>query len=267
MRKKSAFTLVELLVVMGIISILIAMLLPALNKAREAALTVKCASNLRQIGQAMQMYLNDNRQVFPPPGRNNASAADFFPSHTYLRYWQWYLAPYLGHHEGPGVTVGGQYARLIDTFGPGHLSCPVKDGMHIYGAPWHSYGMNVALGPSNPFPPHKYYWLRATQLRHPEQTLLMSEGGVTANTGVLQNVVGLDKSWIVQPFPKGWHNGHNGNNILWVDGHVTYWADVGRLTKAPYVDPDIDTDSSQDVWSPGFLPWQMSAAQNQPDVN
>src|SRR5687768_9115690 len=54
-------TLVELLVVIGIIAVLIAMLLPSLNKAREAAKTAACLSNLRQIGQGMLMYVNDSK--------------------------------------------------------------------------------------------------------------------------------------------------------------------------------------------------------------
>lgn len=62
---KSGFTLVELLVVIGIIALLISILLPALNKAREAANTIKCSSNLRSIGQGIANYLANYNSAFP----------------------------------------------------------------------------------------------------------------------------------------------------------------------------------------------------------
>jgi len=62
---KRGFTLVELLVVIAIIAILIAILLPALNAARERANRTKCASNLRQLSQAIRIYASDNKDHYP----------------------------------------------------------------------------------------------------------------------------------------------------------------------------------------------------------
>jgi prepilin-type N-terminal cleavage/methylation domain-containing protein/prepilin-type processing-associated H-X9-DG protein len=83
--RQSAFTLVELLVVIGIIAVLIAILLPALRRARESANRAACLSNLRQIAQGIFVYANDNHQWMPPATNTVYNYAD--PNSTPPTMW------------------------------------------------------------------------------------------------------------------------------------------------------------------------------------
>ena len=89
---RAAFTLLELLVVIAVIGVLTATIMPALSKAKQRSVQAGCMSNLKQIGIALQLYVNDNEDTLPGPAFSGARASYDKNSSTELI---WYIADYL----------------------------------------------------------------------------------------------------------------------------------------------------------------------------
>jgi prepilin-type N-terminal cleavage/methylation domain-containing protein len=107
-RGEEAFTLIELLVVIAIIAILAALLLPALKNAKEKASRTACVNNLRQLGIAMALYVNDNSDQMPWPQWHN----DYGPSWLYMPTPQMQAPDPWKTNEIPYIEQGLYYQYL-----------------------------------------------------------------------------------------------------------------------------------------------------------
>lgn len=223
--RASGFTLVELLVVIGIIALLISILLPSLNKAREAAQKTACLSNLRQIGLGMSSYLADSKGKF-------------------MTALQYQVSP------GQWLSPGGWYRRLLDRndlYGTNSVNY-VGDGMVFFcqsatevpnldpvnypGMLWAldrgsiSYGMTGSMDYD-----YKQYKgfpdvsLAITSFRRPAETILLADA---------YNPLTGFGTWYMQPYYSPGSGAqlmprHGGScNVLWMDGHATSVKSVNK---------------------------------------
>lgn len=128
-QQSHGFTLVELLVVIAIIGILIALLLPAVQAAREAARRMSCSNNIKQQGLALHSYLSTH-QVFPAGARNLGSGYDWAKNQGMS--WMTAILPYSEQGQtynasNTGSTMDMDYGPnryFFDNFAPPMLSCP-----------------------------------------------------------------------------------------------------------------------------------------------
>jgi prepilin-type N-terminal cleavage/methylation domain-containing protein/prepilin-type processing-associated H-X9-DG protein len=218
MRKPKGFTLIELLVVIAIIAILAAILMPVFARAREKARTISCASNLKQMGLAMWMYMQDYDEMMVPgficyaPSGSRCLAG--------ARYWRDLIEPYAKSkplRDCPSFTGqrydynnlrGGGYSINFISYGPGGHTPPASN----HGWPSATlYHIPVSV----------------SQAAHPATTVWVVDytfGGyaLISASGDLPTV----HTWLASQPEAMRHN--EGLNVLLVDGHVK-WAKPQNL--------------------------------------
>jgi prepilin-type N-terminal cleavage/methylation domain-containing protein len=136
LRTPSAFTLIELLVVISIIALLVALLLPALRQARDAARAIECASNVRQINTGFFLYTEDNNGILPPWFTNYGQ-----------KLIAWYIPPGNSLNQDNYRTVPAYLRPGYTSITPWIMTCPDLDSATANASPYHgmTYGYSQVV--------------------------------------------------------------------------------------------------------------------------
>ena len=192
--RRSIFTLIELLVVIAIIAILASILLPALNQARNKAHSIKCTSNLKQLGMSLLLYVNDHDSRPPPQ----------FSKPGYLIYWN-------------QTMVNEGFITNKDLF-----LCPAQKSDIAFPTTVH-YGINRGLFPSD------YTVVKFSRIRKPSEKFLIADTWRNTTSSV-PNIMSGFWRFTTEYYMINAPNSDHGCpaarhmkqvNMAWVDGHVS----------------------------------------------
>jgi prepilin-type processing-associated H-X9-DG protein/prepilin-type N-terminal cleavage/methylation domain-containing protein len=222
-RPAAAFTLVELLVVIGIIAILMGILMPTLGRARESARRTQCASNLRQINLGLLMYTSEKKGALPYGGSirlDDGSSATWFGGWDAGRVFSQeigFLYTYLHNADINGCPYDFDHSRPF--YGP-------TDYAYNYLYLGHGAADFIASGSWTPPPTSRVPGkggTKVTMARNAAETVTFFDSARVNNWHYTPGVPdrtpwGYPPSYDMPSF-HGRHNGYG--NVAWLDGHVS----------------------------------------------
>jgi prepilin-type N-terminal cleavage/methylation domain-containing protein/prepilin-type processing-associated H-X9-DG protein len=226
--KNSGFTLVELLVVISIIAMLLAILMPSLQKARDGAKLVMCQSNVKQQGVASLMYCQDNGDAIVPYFSGDEAK-------NTQRIWPTYLAPYIGSKKGAkSARMGGYWMeKNIEDNVLKVFKCPSQKDPFMWNY-YLRYGINRVHSSNVYYQPYRV--LKLSAIPHPSTRLQIADSmdtvpsskNFTGNRGPLGFNNTLHPGEFIMPaesivycWPVG--DRHKlGANAIFLDGHIKW---------------------------------------------
>jgi prepilin-type N-terminal cleavage/methylation domain-containing protein/prepilin-type processing-associated H-X9-DG protein len=208
MRRNKGFTLIEILVVIAIIALLLAILMPALEKAKDHARCAVCKANLRNYSIAVMVYLEDNDDKFCDPDMCYFSQVEPYPvesgltTHLHLRWCN--RDVYLREHPEYGGTlfpyikdarsfICPSFKQMTTGFSEDHFFLDYGDEIGDY-YPWYNYTMNAYLGSPNASVANSSV-RRSFEVLHPAKTYSFTEESPFVDT--LYNISGLNDTFMV----------------------------------------------------------------------
>ncbi len=222
MLKRKGFTLIELLVVIAIIALLVSILMPALNTAREQAMKTVCATDQKNLSIAWTMYANDNDEIIVGASTYRVNAP----------YYDWVDKPISNNApvtEKQAAIRRGRLYPYVNTVEAYH--CPGDKRMNTYQHAYRSYSIPGCLdGEGYVYPGHLQKH-KLTRIQQPATKYVFieeSDGrGYNMGSWMLPDPSAYGSSW-VDPIA----NYHRDcMNLGWADGHAStrYWVDERTL--------------------------------------
>jgi prepilin-type N-terminal cleavage/methylation domain-containing protein/prepilin-type processing-associated H-X9-DG protein len=208
MQRKKGFTLIELLVVIAVIALLLAILMPALQKAKEQGQRAVCQSNLKNYAVAILMYTGDNDDKFCNPSSAYFSQSSAYPVEAglsspihlrwcngdlYLRNHPQYAGPFFAYLQDARAFICPTFSRIAHQTSQDHFYQADAGNLKNY-KPWYNYTMNAYLGTTSSSV-QKSRVMKLSEVRRPAGTFSFTEESALVDTAY--NVSGLNDTYMI----------------------------------------------------------------------
>lgn len=281
------FTLVELLVVIGIIAVLVGILLPALSKARNSALTLKCKSNLRQLVTATVMFANEHGGYLPKAENNGSPRMQGWNIRLGAQWefsepmwsWEYVIMKYMNKNKGAFLCPADPEPKIRFKWNDTMSNLPdVPDADNVAGSYRYNWSNEIYEGAKDPDTQYNatiFVSPKLTQIKPIERAIIFCDGTGTRSDQVPWedpnqslnhvNIKTNDGRYNIAHNPPQSYN--NPWNVAYRRHSRTFgsWDSATSLQRGlanyAFLDGHVETLTWEQTWTPlggGKTPWQLT---------